>query len=87
MRVSGILVSQSKTTFKYDHFQDAIDNNVDLVFFDRICTGINTDKVVDDYDGAFGAVDYMASTGCKRIARSDANSLFLIIEEWAMRML
>ena len=75
-RVSGILVSQSKTTLKYDHFQDALDNNVDLVFFDRICTGINTDKVVvDDYDGAFGAVDYMASTGCKRIAflGSDAN--------------
>lgn len=68
-RVSGILASQSKTTTTYDHFQDAIDNNVDLVFFDRICTGINTDKVVvDDYKGAFNAVDYLASTGCKRIA-------------------
>ena len=68
-RVSGILVSQSKTTKTFNHFQDAIDNNVDLVFFDRICTGINTDKVVvDDYEGAFQAVDYLASTGCTRIA-------------------
>lgn len=68
-RVSGILASQSKTTKEYGHFQDIIDNNVDLVFFDRICTGINTDKVVvDDYEGAFKAVDYMVSTGCKKIA-------------------
>ena len=88
-RVSGILVSQSKTTFKYDHFQDAIDNNVDLVFFDRICTGINTDKVVvDDYDGAFGAVDYMASTGCKRIAflGSDANMPIITPAEFEIKL-
>jgi LacI family transcriptional regulator len=68
-RVSGILASQSKTTKEYDHFQEIVDNNVQLVFFDRICTGINTDKVVvDDYEGALKAVDYLASTGCKRIA-------------------
>lgn len=68
-RVSGILASQSKDTNKYDHFQDIINNEIHLVFFDRICTGINTDKVVvDDYAGAFNAVDYLAKTGCKRIA-------------------
>jgi LacI family transcriptional regulator len=75
-RVSGILASQSKTTHEYGHFQDVLDNNVSLVFFDRICTGVNTDRVVvDDYDGAFNAVDYMVSTGCKKIAflGSDAN--------------
>ena len=39
--------------------------------------------------GAFGAVDYMASTGCKRIAFLGQMPicLSLIIEEWAMRML
>lgn len=68
-RVCGILASQSKFTEKFDHFQEIIDNNVHLVFFDRICTGINTDKVVvDDYAGAFHAVDYMASRGCRHIA-------------------
>lgn len=68
-RVSGVLASQSKTTKGYAHFQEIIDNNVQLVFFDRICTGINTDKVVvDDYEGALKAVNYLASTGCKRIA-------------------
>ena len=68
-RVCGILASQSKSTRKFDHFQEIIDNKVHLVFFDRICTGINTDKVVvDDYAGAFNAVEYLISTGCKRIA-------------------
>ncbi|HHU27110.1 MAG TPA: LacI family transcriptional regulator [Bacteroidales bacterium] len=68
-RVCGILASQSKSTRTFDHFQEIIDNKVHLVFFDRICTGINTDKVVvDDYAGAFNAVEYLISTGCKRIA-------------------
>lgn len=68
-RVCGILVSQSKTTVKYDHFQEILDNNVHLLFFDRICTGINTDKVVvDDYAGAFTAVEYLIESGCRNIA-------------------
>lgn len=68
-RVCGILASQSKTTEKFDHFQEIIDDDVYLVFFDRICTGINTDKVVaDDYAGAYNAVEHMIHTGCQRIA-------------------
>lgn len=68
-RVSGVLASLSKTTTKYDHFNDIVDNGIPLVFFDRICTGILTDKVVvDDYQGAFQAVEYLIKTGCQRIA-------------------
>ena len=74
-RVCGILASQSKTTNEFSHFQEIVDNNVPLVFFDRICTGINTDKVVvDDYEGAYKAVDHLATTGCKRIAFLGANA-------------
>ncbi|NDV77411.1 LacI family DNA-binding transcriptional regulator [Dysgonomonas sp. 511] len=68
-RVCGVLISQSKTTTKYDHFQELIDNGIPVIFFDRICTGIDTGKVVvDDYSGTFTAVEYMIKTGCKRIA-------------------
>ena len=68
-RVSGVLASLSKYTTNYDHFQDIVDNDIPLVFFDRICIGINTDRVVvDDYAGAFVAVEYLIQTGCKRIA-------------------
>jgi len=68
-RVSGVLASLCKHTTNYDHFQEIIDSNIPLVFFDRICIDINTDRViVDDYAGAFAAVEYMIQTGCKRIA-------------------
>ncbi len=68
-RVCGVLISQSKTTTKYDHFQELIDNDIPIIFFDRICTGINTGKVVvDDYSGTFAAVEHMIETGCRRIA-------------------
>ncbi len=68
-RVCGILASQSKTTARFDHFGEIIENGVHLVFFDRICTGINTDKVVvDDYAGAYHAVEHLIETGCRRIA-------------------
>lgn len=68
-RVCGILASQSKTTRQYEHFREIIDRDIHLVFFDRICTGINTDKVVvDDYHAAHHAVEHLIQTGCQRIA-------------------
>ncbi len=68
-RVCGVLSSVAKTTNQYDHFQELIDNDIPLVFFDRICKGILTDRVVvDDYNGVTSAVEYLIQTGCKRIA-------------------
>ena len=68
-RVCGIIVSQAKDTVKYDHFNQLMKNGVPLVFYDRICTGVNADRVVvDDYQGAFNAVSHLIETGCKRIA-------------------
>lgn len=68
-RVCGIIVSQAKDTTKYDHFNQLLENGVPLVFYDRICTGVNADRVVvDDYQGAYNAVTHLIETGCKRIA-------------------
>ena len=68
-RVCGIIVSQAKDTTKYDHFNQLLENGVPLVFYDRICTGVNADRVVvDDYQGAYNAVSHLIETGCKRIA-------------------
>lgn len=68
-RVCGVIVSQAKDTVKYSHFQKLIDYNIPLVFYDRICTGLNTSRVVvDDYQGAFSAVEHLIECGCKRIA-------------------
>jgi len=68
-KVCGIIVSQAKDTLRYEHFQRLIDAGVPLVFYDRICTGVNASRVVvDDYMGAYNAVSYLLDTGCRRIA-------------------
>ena len=68
-KVCGIIVSQAKDTRQYAHFQQLIDLGVPLVFYDRICTGVNASRVVvDDYMGAFNAVTHLFNTGCRRIA-------------------
>lgn len=68
-KVCGVIVSQAKDTTQYDHFQRLIDHGVPVVFYDRICTGVDASRVVvDDYMGAFTAVRHMIDTGCKRIA-------------------
>lgn len=68
-KVCGIIVSQAKDTQKYEHFQRLIDAGVPLVFYDRICTGVNASRVVvDDYMGAYNAVSHLIETGCNRIA-------------------
>lgn len=68
-RVCGVIVSLAKETKRYDHFIELQDNGVPLVFYDRICHGINASRVVvDDYQGVMSAVSYMIESGCKRIA-------------------
>lgn len=69
VRVDGFLVSPSVHTTDYSHFEKLKAAGVPLVIFDRDCAGFEADKVlVDDYDGAFQAVEYLIKTGCKRIA-------------------
>ena len=68
-QVCGVIVSQAKETTQYDHFRSLQNKGITLVFFDRICTGVNASLVVvDDYMGAFNAVTHLINTGCKRIA-------------------
>ena len=68
-KVCGIIVSQAKDTLRYEHFQRLIDAGVPLVFYDRICTGVNASRVVvDDYMGAYNAVTHLIESGCQRIA-------------------
>jgi DNA-binding LacI/PurR family transcriptional regulator len=69
VRVDGFLISPSSETNDAEHLNQLIDNGIPVVLFDRDCSGFSGDKVlVDDYDGAFQAVEYLIKTGCKRIA-------------------
>ena len=68
-KVCGVIVSQAKDTRNYSHYQRLIDAGIPLVFYDRICTGVNASRVVvDDYMGAYNAVSHLIETGCQRIA-------------------
>jgi LacI family transcriptional regulator len=68
-QVCGVLTSIAKETTHYEHFQELVDNNIPVVFFDRICVDIPSNRVViDDYAGALAATEYLIKTGCQRIA-------------------
>jgi DNA-binding LacI/PurR family transcriptional regulator len=78
-RVDGVLVSFAKETQDFSHFKQIIDNEIPLVFFDRINKSLHADTVsVDDYHGAFQAVSYLIEKGCQRIAIYSAPQHLLI---------
>jgi LacI family transcriptional regulator len=71
--VDGVLVSLSKHSTKFGHLKKIMDEGLPLVFFDRACEMMEADKVVvDDFNGAFQAVEYLIKTGCRRIAHYGA---------------
>jgi LacI family transcriptional regulator len=68
-RVDGVLASFSKNTHDFSHFQQLIDNEIPLVLFDRENDDLHADSViVDDYSGAYQAVNHLINQGCRRIA-------------------
>jgi DNA-binding LacI/PurR family transcriptional regulator len=68
-RVDGFIISVSKDTQDYEHFKKLEEDGHPLVFFNRVCPKINTSKVlIDDYQGAFKAVEHLILSGCSRIA-------------------
>ncbi len=68
-RVDGVLVSVAQTSTSCDHFRALPKQGIALVFFDRVCEDINTDKVVaDDFGGAVQAVRHLIQSGYKKVA-------------------
>ena len=66
--VDGILVSISKLTRNMEHFHELKRKGLPIVFFDRICEEIESDRViVDDEEGAYKAVKHLILEGRKRI--------------------
>ncbi len=68
-RVDGVLVSLTRETRNYDHLKVFQRKGIPIVFFNRVCDEMQVPKVVvDDYEGAFKAVEHLILTGRKRIA-------------------
>ena len=75
VQIAGVLIAPSSTSTNFDHIRKLQKNDIPLVIFDRDCEGIEAHKVlVDDYSGAFEAVDYLIKSGCKKIAHITGDS-------------
>ena len=78
-RVDGLLVSISKTTREFNHLKTAVDNGTPIVFFDRICDEIESDRVLtDDFEGARIATAHLIDRGAKNILHLAAPKHLLI---------
>ncbi len=81
-RVDGILVSVSKNTYNVDHFSRAFENNIPVVFYDRISDDMATDRVItDDYEGSRSAVKHLIERGYHNILHLAAPGHLLIGKE------
>ena len=68
-RIAGLLISISQTTIKNDQFRLLERQKIPFVFFDRVCEEVDAGKVaVDNFGGDFKAVEYLITSGYKRIA-------------------
>lgn len=70
--IDGILISiseetQSKQYFK--HLEDFINEAGPIVMFDRVSDSVICDKIiVDDFNCAYNATEFLIKTGCRNIA-------------------
>ncbi|MDX8337963.1 LacI family DNA-binding transcriptional regulator [Draconibacterium sp. IB214405] len=78
-RVDGVLVSISKETFDYKHLNNFQNNEVPMVFYDRIVPDIAADQVIiDDFDAAYRATRHLIDSGRTRIAHLGGPMALLI---------
>ncbi|GAB3639008.1 LacI family DNA-binding transcriptional regulator [Hymenobacter arcticus] len=68
-QVEGIMVSLSRTTHDFQHFEKVRARDIPLVFFDRILNGFDVNAVVlDDRVGGYQATRHLLEQGYRRIA-------------------
>ena len=68
-RVDGILASIAKDTKDFQHNSAVKEKNIPIAFFDRFNDSLGISSVcIDDYRGAFLAVESLVKEGYKRIA-------------------
>lgn len=72
-RLDGLIISMSKETADYSHFEKLEQYGIPVVFFDRV-PNMDVNKVIfDDFQGAYDAVNHLISQGCKKIAHLSAS--------------
>lgn len=68
-RVEGLIVCLSRETKTYEHFDRLINNNIPLVFFDRVCRASEVPSVIVDNEKAAREItQHFYKNGFRRIA-------------------
>lgn len=81
-RVDGLLTSMSHETNNYDHFRAFENRNIPVVYFNRVSDELGKYKVVvNDYQGAYDAVEHLIRNGYRRIAHLGGPTNLLISQE------
>jgi LacI family transcriptional regulator len=65
-RVDGVLLSVSRETSNSDHITGLINQQVPVIFFDRVFNEVDTVKVTtNDFESAYIATKHLITSGCK----------------------
>lgn len=68
IRTEGIIACLSQETTDYSHFEALKEQNIPLVFFDRVClTDLFSSVVTDNIESAQKATNHLFESGSKRI--------------------
>lgn len=81
-RVDGMIISISMQTNEDKHLRLFSDNNIPILFFDRSCSTIQSDRIiVDDFDAGYKITAHLIDRGCKRIAHISGPGLLNTYKE------
>jgi len=68
-RVDGVLISVAGRAIDSEHLEGLINKQIPVVFFDRVCSGLDATKIVtNDFEASYQATRHLIQQGCRRIA-------------------
>lgn len=81
-RVDGILISVSRGVESDSAIHEQLAREMPLIFFDRVCEGVQTAKVLtDDFESSFKATCHLLEKGCKQIVFLSTDEKLSIIDQ------
>jgi LacI family transcriptional regulator len=73
-RVDGLIASLAYDTPNLSHFNQFIEKNIPVIFFDRVEeSGAGTKIIIDNYKAGYEATQHLIDEGCKRIVHVTGN--------------
>lgn len=73
-KVDGLIICFSNQTRNFSHIEQVLNAAIPLVMLDKSTDSVDADQVVvDDYEGAFTAVEHLINQGYRKIAHINGN--------------